>query len=62
MFAEARVGYGAKPGVFTMAMSEGAGKDGPGGLLKVEKSSGVFGVTTKTIPCGKFSASMILEE
>jgi len=64
VYAEARVGYGAKPGVFIMAMNEGSANasNEPGGLLKVEKSMGVFGVTTKTLPCGKFSASMIVDE
>jgi hypothetical protein len=63
IFAEARVGFGAKPGVFVMAQDEGStATNSPGGVLKVEKSQGVFGITSKMMACGKFSAEMILED
>ena len=56
IYAEAGIGYGSKPGVFTMAIGDSA--TAPGGLLKVEKRSGAFGVTRKMLACGKFSAEM----
>ena len=59
VFAEARIGFGSKPGLFVMAQMEGNTDSGaPGGLLKVEKAQGMFGVTSKMMACGKFSAQM----
>ena len=57
IYAETRVGFGEKPGVFVMG-----NKDGPEGLLKVEKAQGMFGVSSKMLACGKFSANMITGE
>jgi len=59
--AEAPIGYGSKPGVFTMAGGE-SGKNEPGGILKVEKRQGMFGVSSIMVSCGKFSAAMIVDE
>jgi len=62
VYADARVGYGSKPGVFVMAQMEGNTASGaPGGLLQVERSMGVFGVRTTMLACGKFSAEMIVD-
>ncbi|GFH53071.1 hypothetical protein CTEN210_09547 [Chaetoceros tenuissimus] len=57
IFAEARVGFGNTPGVFVMG-----DENNPEGLLKIEKSQGMFGVTTKSFACGKFAAKMITDE
>ncbi len=57
VYGEATVGYGSKPGIFVMA-SGGSNAD-PGGILKVEKKTGMFGINTKMLACGKFSAAMI---
>ncbi len=63
IFAEARIGYGSKPGLYVMAQDEQSTvSDVPGGMLKVEKSQGVFGLTSKMMACGKFSAEMMLED
>jgi hypothetical protein len=57
IYAEIRVGFGEKPGVFVMG-----NKDVPEGLLKVEKAQGMFGVSSKMLACGKFSGTMIISE
>lgn len=57
IYAEARVGFGDKPGVFVMG-----NKEVPEGLLKIEKSQGMFGVSSKMFACGKFSANMITDQ
>ncbi len=67
VFAEASIGYGSTPGMLTMAENNGngglgSGKNDPGGLLKVEKKMGVWGLSTKMVSCGKFSAQMVLQE
>jgi len=49
MYADTVVGYGL-PGQYVME------KDG---ILRVEQKVGVFGVTSKMIPCGKFVATMV---
>lgn len=58
VYAEATIGYGSQPGVFVMAMEDM--NNGPGGILKVEKKLGVFGVSSKMFACGKFSSEMIV--
>jgi hypothetical protein len=30
----------------------------PGGLLRVEKTTGVFGASSTLLPCGRFSGKM----
>lgn len=63
VYAEASIGYGSTPGVLVMAIGNGSGNsDVPGGLLKVEKKMGVFGLSSKLMSCGKFSARMIVDE
>ena len=37
-------------------------KEVPEGLLKIEKSQGMFGVSSKMFACGKFSANMITDQ
>ena len=58
VYAEASIGYGSKPGVYVMA----GGNADPTGILKVERRTGVFGVNSKMLSCGKFSATMIIDE
>jgi len=63
VYAEARVTFGSKPGLYVMAQDEGSTSSGaPGGLLKVEKAQGMFGVSSIMLACGKFSAEMMLDE
>ena len=63
IFAEARVGFGSKPGLYVMAQDEqNTASNVPGGILKVEKAQGAFGLTSKMMACGKFSAQMIVED
>lgn len=57
VYGEASVGYGSKPGIFVLA-SGGSSAD-PGGILKVEQKTGMFGINTKMLACGKFCATMI---
>ena len=59
VYAEASIGYGSEPGVFVMATGNNSNE--PSGLLKVEKRMGAFGVTSKMLACGKFSANMIVD-
>jgi len=52
VYADAQVGYGAGPNNFVM-------KDGS---LMFEKSSGLLGVSSKMLTCGKFVAEMVKDE
>ena len=63
IFGEARVAYGAKPGLYAIGQDEGnTSSDAPGGLLQVEEAQGIFGVSSKLTACGKFAAEMIVNE
>ncbi len=57
LYAEGPIQYGSKPGVFELAVVD---KDGPIGILKLEKNAGLFGAGSKFLPCGKFSGQMIV--
>lgn len=59
IYAEGPIRYGSKPGVIELVESV-SGKDGPVGILKVEKDAGLFGAGSKLLPCGKFSGEMIM--
>lgn len=56
LYGQIRIDYGSKPG--TLAMINAIDKKQPYGLLYVEKPMGPFGLTTKTVPCGKFTGTM----
>ena len=60
IYAEGPIQYGSKPGVFEFADSASS-RDGPVGILKVEKDAGLFGAGSKLLPCGKFSGEMIID-
>ena len=62
VYAEGSIGYGSQPGVLVMALGEGGNGNVPGGLLKVEKKMGMFGLTSKMVSCGKFSSKMIVQD
>lgn len=53
VYAETTIDYGSQPGMYVM------GNNGIGGVLKVEKATGMFGVTSKLLACGMFSAKMM---
>lgn len=56
VYAETTIDYGSQPGMYVM------GNNDIQGVLKVEKSTGMFGVTSKLLACGMFSALMIKED
>ena len=60
LYGQIRIDYGSKPG--TLAMINSIDKKQPYGLLYVEKPMGPFGLTTKTVPCGKFIGTMELDD
>ncbi len=59
VYCEAGIGFGSQPGVFVMAQEDGSGS-GPAGILSVEKTTGVFGIRSTMMACGKFSAEMVV--
>lgn len=63
VYGDISVGYGDEPGKIIMmdekSISAATGmKVIPGGLLRVEKTTGVFGASSTLLPCGRFSGKM----
>lgn len=60
VYGDIGVGYGDKPGTLEMMDEKATGMElVPGGLLRVEKKMGMLGVSSKLLPCGKFSGSFL---
>eukprot|EP00594_Rhizosolenia_setigera_P011139 CAMPEP_0178970534 /NCGR_PEP_ID=MMETSP0789-20121207/19619_1 /TAXON_ID=3005 /ORGANISM="Rhizosolenia setigera, Strain CCMP 1694" /LENGTH=273 /DNA_ID=CAMNT_0020657097 /DNA_START=86 /DNA_END=907 /DNA_ORIENTATION=+ len=59
VYADISIGYG-KPGELVMGNSSPARRTNDG-VLRIEQSSGMLGVTSKMVNCGKFNACMLLE-
>lgn len=63
VYGDISVGYGDEPGKLAMmdekSMSAAKGMSIiPGGLLRVEKKSGLLGASSTLVPCGRFSGVM----
>ena len=64
VYGEASVGYGAKPGVLIMGeLTSGVSaiEKKRGGTLRIERKQGLLGASAKVLPCGKFSAEMLVQ-
>lgn len=60
IYGDIGVGYGDKPGVLEMMDEKASATElVPGGLLRVEKKSGLLGAASKLFPCGKFSGRFL---
>lgn len=63
IYGDIAVGYGNKPGTLEMMDEKAMGIETvPGGLLRVEKKMGMLGASSKLLPCGKFSGTMLMED
>ena len=56
VYAETTIDYGSQPGTYVM------GNNDIRGVLKVEKATGMFGITSKLLACGMFSGKMMKED
>jgi len=69
VYGEAGVGYGNVPGKFDMAplerssaVGDNDGTRGPTGMFRFERKIGILGAASKMLPCGMFSAEMVVTE
>lgn len=63
IYGDINVGFGGGAGVLEM-IDERAGPNevSPGGILRVEKQSGLLGASSQMVVCGKFSGTFVSED
>ena len=63
IYGDINVGFGGGAGVLEM-IDERAGPNevSPGGILRVEKQSGLLGASSRMVVCGKFSGTFVSED
>ena len=60
IYGDINVGYGGGAGILEMIdQRAGPNEVSPGGLLRVEKQSGLLGASSRMVVCGKFSGKFV---